>query len=146
MHVEATMALEPALDLLMFVRGVVVDDEMEIEILWRLIIDQAQKLDPFLVSMSFHTSSNNFAMAESDCSEQSGCPVPLVVMGHRAAPTFDDGQAWLSSVECLNGRLFIQAENQCVVGRIEIKTNDIPEFFFEVRVVAEFECLDKVGL
>ena len=36
----------------------------------RITIDHAQKLDPFLVSMSFHASGNDFAMAEFDCGER----------------------------------------------------------------------------
>jgi hypothetical protein len=48
---EARMPFQPALDFGVFVRGVVVSDQMDLPILRSRLIDQTQKLQPFLVPM-----------------------------------------------------------------------------------------------
>jgi hypothetical protein len=45
-HVEARMAFQPALDLGMFVRGIVVGDPMDLAVLGSRFADQIQKLQP----------------------------------------------------------------------------------------------------
>ncbi len=88
--VETRMPLQPALDFLVFVRGVAVHDEVEIEFIGRLFIDHSEELDPLLVPMPFHAGGDDFAITELDCGEQSSRSVPLVVMSHRAASTLHE--------------------------------------------------------
>ena len=51
MHVEAGMSFEPALHLGMFVRGVVIHDQMQVEIGRSLGVDLLEKLQPLLMAM-----------------------------------------------------------------------------------------------
>ena len=49
MHVEAFMFFQPRLHFWMLVRGVVVDDQMQLKALGRFAIDLLEKLQPFLM-------------------------------------------------------------------------------------------------
>lgn len=42
-------------------------------------------------------------------------------------------QLRLRSLQCLNRTSFVAAEHQCLVGRIQIQTDDIPEFFYKLN-------------
>ena len=50
-HVEPRMPLQPPLDLGMLVRGVVVHDQVQVQVRRRLFVDQLQELDPLLMPM-----------------------------------------------------------------------------------------------
>ena len=49
MHVKAFVLLKPRLHFWMLVRGVVVDDQMQLKMLGRFSIDLLEKLQPFLM-------------------------------------------------------------------------------------------------
>lgn len=49
MHVEAFVLLKPRPHFWMLVRGVVVDDQMQLKMLGRFAIDLLEKLQPFLM-------------------------------------------------------------------------------------------------
>ena len=75
--------------------GVVVGDQVQIKVLWRLGFDAAQEPVPFLMAMSLHTLANHFAGGDIECCEQRRCPVAFVVVRHGAAAAFLDWQAGL---------------------------------------------------
>jgi hypothetical protein len=49
MHVDAFVPLKPGLHFRVFMRGVVVHDQMQLELLGRFSIDLLEKLQPFLM-------------------------------------------------------------------------------------------------
>ncbi len=103
-HVEAGMPLEPALDSLVFVGGVVVDDEMKVELTRCLLVDHPEELDPLLMPMLLHAGRDDLALAEFNRSEQRRCSIPLVVMGHRAAAAPNQRQAGLRAIQSFGSR------------------------------------------
>src|SRR5438093_9730391 len=58
-HVEAPAPSEPAFHLGMFVRGVVIHDEMHFAVRRRLGLDEAQEAQPFLVPVLAHAGSSD---------------------------------------------------------------------------------------
>ena len=56
-QMEAGMGFEPALYGRRLMRGIVVNDQMEIEIGGRLLVDQSEKAQEFAMSMARHASS-----------------------------------------------------------------------------------------
>lgn len=56
MQMEPRMALPPALNRRVFVRGVVVDDGVHVDIEWRGRVEQVEKLAKLLVPMARDTS------------------------------------------------------------------------------------------
>src|SRR5438552_19209913 len=55
MNVETVVAFHPCLDLRMFVRGVVIANDVNLFIRRRITFDQVQEPNPFLMTMSGHT-------------------------------------------------------------------------------------------
>lgn len=62
MQMESGMAFEPCLHASMFVRPVIVDNKMQVQIRWSLDIDQLQEPDKLLVSVPRHAIAYNFAV------------------------------------------------------------------------------------
>src|SRR5262245_16956048 len=69
-NVESLVSLQPTLDLRMLVRGVVVDDEVQIEVWRRFRIDLLEEPDPLLVSMSRQTLGDDPALRQFDGCKQ----------------------------------------------------------------------------
>ena len=67
-------------------------------------------------------------------------------MGHRLAPTGINRQALLSAVQRLDLALLVDTENQGVLRRVEVESDDINQLLYEFRVVADLERPDQVWL
>jgi hypothetical protein len=85
MQVKPRMSGQPTLHLWMFVRGVVVDDQVQIEFGRRLGVDFLEKLQPLLMTMPRHALGDQAAFGQLDRSKQRRRTVTLVVMRHGAA-------------------------------------------------------------
>src|SRR5882724_5870563 len=106
---EPGMASEPSLYFRMFVRGIVVDDQMEIFFRRCDLIDDAQEFQPFLMAVPVIAHADYRAIESIHGSEQSGCPVPLVVVGHSPTTASFDRQTGLRAVQRLDLTLLIGA-------------------------------------
>ena len=69
-HVEPRVALEPVLDLGLFVGRVVIRDQVQVEMRGHGLVEQAQKLEPFLMTMPFLTKPVDFAVGGVEGSEK----------------------------------------------------------------------------
>ena len=78
--------------------------------------------------------------------EQGRGAVAFVVVGHRPGPALLHRQARLGAVERLDLALFVHAEHDRVLGRVQIQADDIDELLLEARVVGELERLHLVRL
>lgn len=63
-HMEARSPREPGLDLGMFVRGVVVDDEMDVELGWHFLVDVPQEAEELLMPMTGFALRENVAVGD----------------------------------------------------------------------------------
>ena len=86
----------------MLVRGVVIDDEMKDFISRRLLVEEFEKPQPFLMPMLRHAGAKYGAIQGVHGSEQRGRSKSGVVMRHGVAATSLNGQAGLSAVQRLN--------------------------------------------
>ena len=73
----------------------------------RRFVDQAEKLQPLLMSMLGHAISDDFAVQNVERSKQSCSAVTFVVMSHGAGPPFLQGQSRLRAVKRLYLALFV---------------------------------------
>ena len=85
MHVEPGMPGEPGPHFGVLVGRIVVGDEMQVEMRRRLLIDQLEELEPFLVSMALEAPSDQSAFCQLHGREERGRSVPSVVMCHGSA-------------------------------------------------------------
>ena len=143
---EARMFCQPRLDLGMLVGGVVVGDQMQVELLGRLGVDTAQEFQPFLMAVPLHAVADDLAGGDVERGEQCRRAVALVVMRHGAGSALLDRQAGLCAVERLDLALLVDRENQRLVRRIEIETDDIAHLLDEVLVIRQLEGLHQVRL
>ncbi len=136
-QVEARMAPEPALDRGMFVRRVVVHDQMKGEDRWRLRVDQPQEAEPLLVPMLGQAGADQLAGQDLKGREQGRRAVALVVVRHRAAPALRQREARLRPVEGLDLALLIRAQHQGVLGRIQVQPDHVGQLLHEAAVALE---------
>src|SRR6266568_1134116 len=138
-HVEASAPSEPAFHLGMFVRGVVIHDEMHFAVRRRLSLDEAQEAQPFLVPVLAHAGSHHSPVQGIEGGKQRGRAMPLIVVGHGLALAFFQRQAGLSPIQGLDLALFIQRQDQGVLGRVQIQPHDLFQLLGKLRVVTELE-------
>ena len=67
---KARMLFQPAFDLRMFVRCIVVYDQMEFSVCRSLFINECQKTDPFLMAMAFHLRRYHGAVQRIESGKQ----------------------------------------------------------------------------
>jgi len=142
MQVEAGMASQPRLDARLFVRSVVVDDQMQVQIEWCLDVDQLQETNELLMAMPRHAIANDGAIEHVQCSEQSRRAIAFVVVRLAGRNSRPEWQERLSAVEGLDLTFLVDAEHQGFVGWVQIKPHHVVEFLDEVLVAAELEGLD----
>ena len=88
MNVESPMPFQPRLDLGMLVSGVVVHDQVQVQVRWCFGVDQLQELDPLLMPVLGHAGSDQAALRQFDRGKQGGRAVAFVIVSHRSAPAF----------------------------------------------------------
>lgn len=134
MHVEALVLFQPRLHFWVLVSGVVVDDQMQLKMLGRFSIDLLEKVQPLLMSVLVLNAADQAALEIVQRGEQRDGAVAYVIVRLRANMTDPEGQARLGTFEGLYLTLFIAAEHQSLLWRVEIESDDIPEFFLEIRI------------
>src|SRR6516225_10589511 len=88
MHVEARMPLQPLIDPRVFMSGVIVSNNVDVEIGRALLVDQCEKGEPFLMTMARREVGDKLAVEIIERGEQGQGAVPYVIMGlgGRAGP------------------------------------------------------------
>ena len=78
--------------------------------------------------------------------EQRQGAVADIVMGLRADVADAQWQAWLRALQSLNLALFIAAEHQRLIRWSQVQADNVPEFFFELRIIGQLEGAGEVRL
>ena len=146
MHVDARVAPQPPLDRRVCVRGVIVGDQMQGLALGDLAINQTKKSQPFLVPMAWQTRRDDRALGDIQGGKECGGAMALVIVRHRAAATGLEGQAGLRAIQRLDLAFLIHAEDDGMLGRVQIQAHHILQLVLEVRIPAEFKGPDPMGL
>lgn len=125
---------EPVADQLGLVRGVVVHDEMDIEVGWDVGLDLVEELAELNGTMTREAFPDHLAGGDVEGCEQRCDAVALVVMtatGHLAR---SHGQQGLAAVERLDLRFLIDAQHDRVLGRSHVETDDVADLGDEVGI------------
>jgi len=144
MEVNALFAGQPSFDGWMFVRGVVVANDVDRLVSRNAAIDLFQEGKPLVVAMPTGRVSQNLAAEIVECGKERYRSVPIVVMGACANVTLPERQAGLSALQGLALALFITTEDDCVMGRVQIKADHVPVFFFKLQIVRQLEASHPV--
>ena len=97
---EAFVPRQPALHGRGLVGGVVVDDQMQIEIGGSLAVDLFEEVQELLGPMAGQAFADDRASRDIESRKERRGAVALVIMGHGSGPALLQGQARLRAVEC----------------------------------------------
>src|SRR3979490_1133839 len=120
---KARMPLWPALYRGSLVGGIIVDDEMQVEIGQRAFIDGLEEAEELAMPVARHAFADEGAIEHVESREQGCGAVALVVMRHRPATALLHRQPRLGAVKGLDLALFIDRQHQSLVGRIEVEAD-----------------------
>ena len=90
-EVHARVLFEPSHDRRMLMGGVVVENDVDVELGRNGTLDLAQKSEKLLVSVAWHAFVENLARGDVQRSEQGGGAVTLVVVRHGSSPSLLQG-------------------------------------------------------
>jgi len=102
---------QPGFHFGMFVCGVIIDNEMHIEILGYAGIDVSQEGEELLMSVASFALGDHFTVGDIECGEQGSGAVTDVVVGDALDIAQSHGQHRLGSVEGPHLGLFIDAQH-----------------------------------
>jgi len=145
-EMEPRMAFHPGVDPRMFVRPIIVDDQVQGQGARRLGVDALEEPDKLLMPVTRHAIPDDFAIEHAQGRKEGRGAIALVVVGLSSRNPRPQGEQGLRAVEGLNLALLVDAQHQGFVGRIEVEAHDILELLDEVCVATELEGLDQVGL
>src|SRR5215210_2986991 len=123
----------------MFVRAVVIQDEVEFQFGRKLGIDGAQKFEELLMAVARQALSDHFAIQHIERRKQGRGAVADIVMGVRAATPLLERQTGLGAVERLDLALFIDTKHDRLIGRIEVDPHYICELLDKAFVARKLE-------
>jgi hypothetical protein len=138
------MAAEPRDDLGVFVRAVIVEDDVDGLVGRDLALDGIEEADELLMAVSLHAAPDDLAFEDIEGGEQGGRAVTLIVMRHGPGAALLHRQAGLGTVERLDLGLFVDAEHQGVGGRIDIEADDVAHLGGELGIVGKLEHANPV--
>src|ERR1700747_342886 len=101
------MTRQKAAYLLMFVRAVIIHDQVQFDIGLKFSVELAQKFDKLLVTVARVTLSAYLATDDVECGKQGRCSVSDVIVRPGAAAALFERQPRLSTIQRLNLRFFI---------------------------------------
>ena len=130
----------------MFVGAIIVYDEVQVEFGWGFAVDFLEETDKFLVPMARHTVADYFAVEHAEGCEEGGRAVAFIIVRPSPATALLHREARLGAVEGLDLTLLVHTQNQGLVRRIQIQTNDVAEFLDKAFIAAELEGPDQMRL
>lgn len=145
-QMKTRMSLDPGFYAGMFMRAIIIHNQMEIEFGESFVIDYLKESDELLMPMAGHAVSDHLAVEHAQGGKQGGRSMADVIMRHCSTAAFLQGQTGLGSVKGLDLAFLVHAQNQGLVRRIQIQPDDIAQLLHEAFVPAEFKGAYQMGL
>ena len=110
--------------------GVIVEDHVDYLARRDICFDRVQETNELLMPMALHAASDDLAFQHVQRREEGRRAVAFVIMGHGPARPFFMGRPG-SCGQAPGFAIFVDREHDCMRRRIDIKADDIGEFFDE---------------
>ena len=136
---KSGMTFQPPFDVWSFVRGVVIQDQMNFQLAGYLPIDCLQKLDPLLVTVPLRAMGKYFAFQVIQGGEERQSAMTVVIMRAGGYVPLPQREARLTPFQCLALAFLVATEHDRLLGRSQIQPNNIPELLFELLIIGQFE-------
>ena len=145
-QLEAGMLQQPVLDRRGLVGGVVVQDQVQVQVLRHGGIDELEEPQELLVPVPPVVLGDHRAAGQVVGGEQAGGAVPDVVVRAALGRGGQHRQARGGAVQGLDLRPLVHGQNQGVLGRAHVEADDVADLADELRVRAQLPGLHDVGL
>ncbi len=145
-HDEARVAGQPLLHVRVAVRGVVVHDQMQAQVLGRAALDEPQELEPLAVAVPRLAHRDHAAVQRVEGCKQRGRAMALVVVGDGAGPPALHRQSRLRAVQGLDLTLLVAAEHQRMLGRVHVQAYHVQQLVLEAGITRQLEAAAQVRL
>src|ERR1700746_2755659 len=145
MQLEARMTSQPALDDRMFMGGVIVQNDVDVLAQRNFAVDLLEKFQPLAVGVFLGGVSDDFALQIIQRGKEGNRTVAVIIVGLGADMPLTQWQARLAALKSLNLAFLVTTKHHCLLGRIEVKTDDIPELRFKVRIGGKLKDPCQVG-
>lgn len=142
---KTRMSTKPPLNFGMLVRCIVVNDQMQIQLFRRGPVDRTKELNPFIVTVPMHHLRDHVPLSDIQSSEQCRRPISSIIVCHRPQSARTHWQSGLRTIECLDLALLIATQDDHVFRRVEVKADNVTQFFLKSRVVGYFKGLGFMG-
>ena len=137
---------QPALDAGMLVGGMVVDDEVDVEVRGHVGIDVLEEAQELLVARARPALGEDPAGGDVQGGEEGGGAVADVAVRHAFDVAQPQGQEGLGALQGLALALLVDAQDQGMVGWIQVEANDVADLLDEEGIGRELEVLLPMGL
>jgi len=144
MQMPAWTCGQPGLDLRMLVGGVVVDDQVNVEIGGHRRFDCAQEAEKLLMTVAWLALRQHLPGQHVQGREQRRRSVPLVIMGHALDIAEAQRQQRLGALQRLHLALLINAQHQGIVRRIQVQPDYIAHLLDEEGIGGQLEAFAAV--
>ena len=135
----AWMAGEPGADLVLLVRSVVVEDDVDGLVRRHLALDAVEEADELLMAVALHVLCDDRTVQHVERGAQRRRAMPFVIIGHRTGAALLHRQAGLGAVESLDLRLLINRQHHGMGRRVDIQADDIRELLGKGGIIGELE-------
>ena len=146
MEMKTRVFGQPLFDDRVGMRSIIIQNQMKITAAGSRSMDHLKELQELLVAMARIAGSDNRTIQHVQGGKKTSRSVPFVVMRHRSAASFFHRQPRLSSIQGLDLRFFVDAQNQGFIRGIQIESDHIGQFFNEVFVLRQLERFHAVRL
>src|SRR5665648_156864 len=146
MKLHTRMFCHPFFNILMFMRGIIVKNQMKLKFLRCLPVKCTQELQKLLMAVPLITLPDDFPIQGIQGCKQGRSPITLIVMSLGFGFSHFQWQSGLSPIKCLNLALFIHTKYQCMFRWIKIQANHVMQFFNETGVAAQLKRTQQMRL
>jgi hypothetical protein len=122
-----------------FVRGVIIHDDVHLQVLRDVLFNLPEKTQIFLMPVTRSTFREHFAVRRIQRGKQRSGSVASIIVGHSFDITQSQRQHRLGAFQCLNSALLIDAQNHSIFRGIQIQPYHIPYFFYKKWIAGELE-------
>jgi hypothetical protein len=108
-------------------------------------VDLLEKFQPLAVAVFLGGVSDDFALQIIQRGKEGNRSVAVIIVGLGADMPLTRWQARLAALKSLNLAFLVTTKHHCLLGRIEVKTDDIQELGFKVRIGGKLKDPCQVG-
>ena len=130
----------------MLVGGVVVNDEVDVEVRGHVGIHVLEEAQELLVAMAPLALGEDPAGGNVQGGEEGGGAVADVAVRHAFDVAQPQGQEGLGALQGLALALLVDAQDQGMVGRIQVEAHDVADLLGKEGIGGELKVLLPVGL